>query len=131
MHPECVSGDRPSDHEIAQAHLLGVWLWQWQWHDFPAVWHKRWTIFVGDEDFFSDGADFDTPQQALDAYITARERGLIGIYHHASPKHLPRYVDEFSFRLNEGNVKHHTMTRLDSFVKGTAGKRLTYKGLIQ
>ena len=48
----------------------------------------------------------------------------------ASPKHLPRYVDEFSFRLNEGNVKHHTMTRLDSFVKGTAGKRLTYKGLI-
>ena len=49
----------------------------------------------------------------------------------ASPKHLPRYVDEFSFRLNEGNVKHHIMTRLDSFVKGTAGKRLTYKGLIQ
>ncbi len=45
-------------------------------------------------------------------------------------KHLPRYVDEFSFRLNEGNVKHHTMTRLDSFVKGTAGKRLTYKALI-
>ena len=33
--------------------------------------------------------------------------------------------------LGEGNVKHHTMTRLDSFVKGTAGKRLTYKGLIQ
>jgi len=28
------------------------------------------------------------------------------------------------------NVKHHTMTRLDSFVRGTAGKRLTYKGLI-
>lgn len=58
------------------------------------------------------------------------KRGLIGVYHHASPKHLDRYVDEFSFRLNEGNVKRHTMTRLDSFVTGAAGKRLTYKELI-
>ena len=49
---------------------------------------------------------------------------------HSSPKHLPRYVDEFSFRLNEGNVKRHTLTRLDSFVSGAAGKRLTYKALI-
>ena len=44
---------------------------------------------------------------------------------------LDRYVDEFSFRLNEGNVKHHTLTRLESFIDGTAGKRLTYKALIQ
>jgi hypothetical protein len=56
---------------------------------------------------------------------------LIGVYHHASPKHLGRYVDEFSFRLNEGNLKNHTLTRLESFVEGTAGKRLTYKALIQ
>ena len=43
---------------------------------------------------------------------------------------LRRYVDEFTFRLNEGNVKRHTLRRLDSFVDGTAGKRLTYKALI-
>lgn len=55
----------------------------------------------------------------------------MGVYHHASPKHLTRYVDEFTFRLNEGNVKIHTLDRLDSFVDGMAGKRLTYKGLIQ
>lgn len=29
---------------------------------------------------------------------------------------LARYVDEFTFRLNEGNVKEHTLARLDSFV---------------
>jgi len=57
-------------------------------------------------------------------------RGLHGVYHHASKKHLGRYVDEFAFRLNEGNVKNHTLTRLDSFVDGVAGKRLTYKALI-
>src|SRR3990167_45256 len=40
-------------------------------------------------------------------------------------------VEPGSFRLNEGNVKVHTLDRLDSFVDGMAGKRLTYKALIQ
>ncbi len=67
----------------------------------------------------------------VESVFAVLKRGLVGVYHHASAKHLDRYVDEFAFRLNEGNVKNHTMTRLDSFVRGTAGKRLTYKGLIQ
>ena len=50
--------------------------------------------------------------------------------HHASKKHLFRYVDEFTFRLNEGNVERHTLERLDSFVDGVSGKRLTYARLI-
>ncbi len=28
------------------------------------------------------------------------------------------YVNEFTFRLNEGNVKRHTLDRLESLVKG-------------
>lgn len=40
-----------------------------------------------------------------------------------------RYVDEFTFRLNEGNVENHTLARLGSFVDATAGKRLTYQRL--
>jgi hypothetical protein len=54
---------------------------------------------------------------------------LHGVYHHASKKHLARYVDEFAFRLNEDNVKRHTWDRLDSFVSAVAGKRLTYERL--
>ncbi len=50
---------------------------------------------------------------------------------HASPKHLARYVNEFTFRLNDGNVKRHTLARLDGFVRATAGRRLTYKALTQ
>jgi transposase-like protein len=57
------------------------------------------------------------------------KRGLHGVYHHASKKHLFRYVDEFTWRLNEGNVANHTTERLDSFVDATVGKRLTYKRL--
>jgi hypothetical protein len=53
----------------------------------------------------------------------------MGVYHKVSVKHLGRYVDEFTFRLNEGNVKIHTLDRLDSFVDGMADKRLTYARL--
>jgi ISXO2-like transposase domain len=67
----------------------------------------------------------------IESVFAVLKRGLVGVYHHASPKHLGRYVDEFSFRLNEGNVKHHTLTRLESLVGAVAGKRLTYKTLIQ
>ena len=72
-----------------------------------------------------------TTTNGIESVFAVLKRGLIGVYHHVSPKHLDRYVDEFSFRLNEGNVKNHTLTRLDSFVDGAAGKRLTYKALIQ
>lgn len=57
------------------------------------------------------------------------KRGLHGVYHHASKKHLARYVDEFTFRLNDGTVKRHTLDRLDSLVRGTNGRRITYKEL--
>jgi transposase-like protein len=67
---------------------------------------------------------------SIESVFAVLKRGLIGVYHHASPKHLGRYVDEFAFRLNDGNVARHTMERLDSFVRAVAGKRLTYKALI-
>lgn len=57
------------------------------------------------------------------------KRGVVGVYHHVTPKHLGRYVKEFTFRLNDGDVKRHTMDRLDSLIAATAGHRLTYAGL--
>lgn len=38
--------------------------------------------------------------------------------------------DEFTFRMNAGNCKRHTLERLNSFVAATARKRLTYSRLI-
>ena len=57
------------------------------------------------------------------------KRGINGVFHHISPKHTERYVDEFAFRLNAGDVKRHTLLRLDSFVDAVKGKRITYKEL--
>lgn len=58
------------------------------------------------------------------------KRGIHGVYHHCSDKHLGRYVNEFAFRLNDGNVRRHTLDRLASFVDATVGNRLTYAQLI-
>jgi transposase-like protein len=68
---------------------------------------------------------------SVESAFAVLKRGIIGVYHHTSKKHLGRYVDEFAFRLNEGNVSRHTIERLDSLVLASTGKRLTYQGLIQ
>ena|SRR3990167_182759 len=67
---------------------------------------------------------------SIESVWAVLKRGLHGVYHHASAKHLDRYVQEFAWRLNEGNVKRHSLDRLASFVDAIVGKRLTYQRLI-
>jgi transposase-like protein len=67
---------------------------------------------------------------SIESVWAVLKRGLHGVYHHASAKHLDRYVQEFAWRLNEGNVKRHSLDRLASFVDAIVGKRLTYARLI-
>lgn len=66
---------------------------------------------------------------SIESVWAVLKRGLHGTYHHASEKHLHRYVDEFTFRLNDGDVKRHTTERLASLVSASFGPRLTYKEL--
>ena len=66
---------------------------------------------------------------SVESVFAVLKRGLHGVYHHASKKHMGRYVNEFTWRLNDGNVARHTLERLDSFVSAVAGRRITYKTL--
>jgi hypothetical protein len=66
---------------------------------------------------------------SIESVWAVMKRGMHGVYHHASKKHLGRYMDEFTFRLNAGNVERHTTERLDSLIMAAAGKRLTFERL--
>lgn len=67
----------------------------------------------------------------IESVWAVTKRGLNGVYHQWSEKHLARYVNEVTFRLNEGNVKRPTMERLNDLIKGAIGKRLTYQELTE
>lgn len=46
----------------------------------------------------------DVTTNGIESVFAVLKRGLHGVYHHASPKHLSRYVNEFAFRLNDGDA---------------------------
>lgn len=71
----------------------------------------------------------DVSTNSIESVWAVMKRGLHGVYHHASEKHLNRYVSEFTFRLNDGDVKRHTMERLDSLISASFGQRITYQTL--
>lgn len=101
--------------------------------DEARVYEDMGGLFFGHEAVNHSSGEYargDVHTNSIESVFAVMKRGLIGVYHHASPKHIGRYVDEFTFRLNDGNVARHTLERLDSFVRAVAGKRLTYKALI-
>lgn len=55
------------------------------------------------------------------------KHGLHCVYYQTSAKQLGRYVDEFNFRLKDGNVKRHTLVRPVSLATASFGPHATYK----
>lgn len=55
------------------------------------------------------------------------KRGIYGIYHHASSKHLHRYCDEFSFRYNAR--KQSNSERFNHTINNASNIKLSYKQL--
>jgi len=61
----------------------------------------------------------------VEGYFSLLKRGLTGTYHHVSPRHLHRYLDEFNFRYNAR--KEDDAMRAFLAVQQTEGKRLQYR----
>jgi transposase-like protein len=71
----------------------------------------------------------DVNTNSIESVWALLKRGIYGTWHHISAKHVARYVNEVTFRLNAGNVANHTFDRLDSFIRAVDGQRLTYERL--
>lgn len=80
----------------------------------------------------------DAHTNTVEGYFSILKRGIIGTFHHVSPQHLQRYVQEFDFRYNNRETKQkidghwvkiglNDIERANALLIGAKGKRLTYK----
>ncbi|WP_416866801.1 MAG: IS1595 family transposase [Imperialibacter sp.] len=63
----------------------------------------------------------------IEGFWSILKRGIFGIYHFTSKKHLQKYVDEFVYRYN---TKNNTTASRFNLLLANNGNRLTYKELI-
>ncbi len=56
------------------------------------------------------------------------KRGIVGVYHHVSVKHLHRYSTEFAGR--HSDRKSDTMTQIANLIGGMHGKRLRWADMV-
>ena len=64
----------------------------------------------------------------LESFWSMLKRGLVGVFHKVSPKHLDRYVGEFAGRHNIRELD--TSAQMARLARGMVGKRLRYYILI-
>lgn len=70
----------------------------------------------------------DARTNTIEGYFSILKRGITGIYHHVSSKHLKRYLGEFDYRYNERqSLEVDDALRMEKSVHGIVGKRLTYR----
>ena len=64
----------------------------------------------------------------IESFWATLKRGYHGTFHHISPKHLNRYVNEFATRHNMRSQDTEAM--MSETVARMVGKRLMYRDLI-
>lgn len=68
----------------------------------------------------------NTHTNTLEGFWSLLKRGVVGIYHSMSDKHLQRYIDEFVFRYN---TRNYTESDRFNLMLDNIGNHITYKQL--
>ncbi|MGI8525320.1 MAG: IS1595 family transposase [Pseudolabrys sp.] len=70
----------------------------------------------------------DVHTNTIEGYFSIMKRGIHGVYHHVSQRHLKRYLAEYDYRYNEREALGvNDAARMAKSVNGIVGKRLYYK----
>lgn len=70
----------------------------------------------------------DVYTNTAESYFALLKRGIHGIFHHISPKHLQRYLEEVNFKWGLQEMKDGL--RLEIVISSSLGRRLSYHDLI-
>lgn len=70
----------------------------------------------------------DCHTNTLEGFFSLLKRGIVGIYHFVSAKHLDNYLQEFTFRYNSKSFTEEN--RFNYLLSNCGNKRLNYKTLI-
>ena len=68
--------------------------------------------------------DGDVHTNGIESFWALLKRGIVGVYHHVSPKHLPRYVREFTGRYNRKGLS--TWHQMECLADGMFPAQLSY-----
>lgn len=60
-----------------------------------------------------------------EGYFGILKRGIVGVYHHVSKRHLDQYLNEFNFRYNSRKIEDED--RMMLAIDGVKGKRLVLR----
>lgn len=91
-------------------------------YGFVGTLYKHHTVNHSIKQYVDGSAHTNT----LEGFWSLLKRGIIGIYHFTSPKHLQKYVDEFTFRYNTRKLTERNRFNL---LLSNSENRLTYKVL--
>jgi transposase-like protein len=89
-----------------------------QYGDHQTVWHAA-AEYVNKAGYTTNN---------VENFFGVFKKGMTGVYHFCSEKHLQRYLDEFSFRYTHRvGIGVSDVDRAALALKGIEGKRLTYR----
>lgn len=117
IQPIMLANVAPGSHVITDAYR--------SYNGLAKTFSSHTTVKHTDNDYHTDG---EKHTNSIEGFWSQLKRGIYGIYHNVSPKHLHRYCHEFGYRYNTRKIADPV--RFEDAIKNCDQKRLLYKVLI-